>query len=263
MSSLLSVLRDGHINLFTPYGQYHFPGIHAGSPANFLGFNVVKSYLSSDYGTTASGYIHYGKISNDLGYIYIGPNFVGDVGIWSDAMDTIIDSLKDTKGIIVDIRGNGGGQDDIASAVAGRFTDNTRIYGYVKWKIMGQDHSNFTDFTLQSFTSMGNKHYTKPVAILINRYCFSAAEAALLMFKSIPGVISIGDTTGGGMGNPIVIQLPNGWTYWVPRSIEYTVDKKDIEEIGLAPDIPVQISAADSIASHDTILQRAIVELNK
>jgi hypothetical protein len=263
MSSLLNVFKDGHVNLITPYGNYSYSGWYAGHPANFLGLNIIRTYLSSDYGTAAGGYMHYGKISNNLGYIYIGTNFTGDVGAWSDAIDVIIDSLKDTKGIIVDIRNNGGGSDNLSSKVAARFTDKQRTFAYVQWKIMGPNHSNFTDYEPYTIPLIEVRHYTKPVAILINRHCFSSAEEFFLMFKSLPNVISLGDTTGGGSGNPIILTLPNGWTYWVPRWIMYTTDYKTYEGIGLAPDIPVQISTADSLASHDTILERAIFELNK
>ena len=263
MSSLLSVLKDGHVNLFTPYGNYSYAGWYAGRPANFLGLNVIKNYLSTDYGATAGGYMYYGKISTSIGYIYIGPNLIGDYNAWSSAIDMIIDTLKDTKAIIVDIRNNGGGNDNLGNAVASRFADRQRIYAYSKWRIMGTNHSAFSDYIPISITPIGIHHYTKPVALLTNRHCFSSAEGTILMFKSLPNIISIGDTSGGGSGNPIILTLPNGWTYWVPRWIQFTADKKIFEGIGLAPDIVCNISPADSAASRDAILERAILELKK
>jgi C-terminal processing protease CtpA/Prc len=263
MSSLLSVLKDGHVNLYTTYGNYSYTGWFAGHPADFLGLDVIKTYLSSDYGVTAGGYMYYGKISTDLGYIYIGPNLMGDNNTWSEAIDTIIDSLKDTKGIIVDIRNNGGGSDNLGIDVASRFADRQRTFAYYKFRIMGLNHAAFTDYTPFTIAPAGIRQYTKPVALLTNRHCFSSAEETILMFKSFPNVISIGDTSGGGSGNPVILQLPNGWSYWVSRWIEYTADKKTFEGIGLAPDIPINISAADSLASRDAVLERAILELNK
>ncbi|MGA7722536.1 MAG: S41 family peptidase [Ignavibacteriaceae bacterium] len=263
MSSLLSVLKDGHVNLYTPYGNYSYTGWFAGHPVDFLGLDVIKTYLSSDFGTTAGGYMYYGKISTDIGYIYIGPDLIGDDNTWSEAIDKIIDILKDTKGIIVDIRNNGGGSDNLGIDVASRFADQQRTFAYFRFRIMGLNHSAFTAYTPFTIAPAGINQYTNPVALLTNRHCFSSAEETILMFKSFPNVISIGDTTGGGSGNPIILQLPNGWSYWVSQWIEFTADKKTFEGIGLAPDIPVQISAADSLASRDAVLERAILELNK
>ena len=78
------------------------------------------------------------------------------------------------------------------------------------------------------------------------------------MFRSIPTVTVIGDTTGGGSANPITLQLPNGWSYRVARWIQYAADKKVFEGKGLAPNIPVWISKADSLGGKDVILERAI-----
>ena len=83
------------------------------------------------------------------------------------------------------------------------------------------------------------------------------------MFKSFPYVTTVGDTSGGGSGNPLILQLPNQWTYWVPRWIEYTADLKIYEGIGLRPDIPVWISKADSLAGRDAILERALQILRR
>ena len=75
--------------------------------------------------------MYYGKISTDIGYIYIGPDLIGDDNTWSEAIDKIIDILKDTKGIIVDIRNNGGGSDNLGIDVASRFANQQRTFAYL------------------------------------------------------------------------------------------------------------------------------------
>jgi len=165
--------------------------------------------------------------------------------------------LKDCKGIAVDIRSNGGGSDAFGNIVAGRFADQLRTYSYIRWR-SGPSHSDFTDYQAATIQPQGPRQFTKRVALLTNRRCFSSAEGTILMMKALPNVTQIGDTTGGGSANPITLTLPNGWSYRVSRWIQYTAQKTVFEGIGLPPNIPIWISPADSVAGRDAILERAI-----
>lgn len=261
MSQLLANLKDGHVNLATPFGSYYYNRWYAKYPTNFLGLNAVARYFVADYGSLAGGMMRYGKVTSDIGYLYIGPNLMGDIGVWSQAIDVVIDALKGMKGIIVDIRSNGGGNDGLGAIVASRFADQQRAYSYIRWR-QGPKHSDFTDFQAATIAPQGVFQYKGPVVLLTNRSCFSSAEGTILMFRVLPNVTSIGDTTGGGSANPIALQLPNGWSYRVSRWIQYTAQKTVFEGIGLPPDIPVRISVADSAAGRDAILERAIQRLS-
>ena len=257
MSSMLSNLKDGHVSLTSSVGTYAYTGWYSQYPTNFPGTTAVARYLSVDYGTTAGGYLRYGKIADSVGYLYIGPNLNGDPTLWSQSIDAIINTLKDCKGLIVDIRNNGGGTDGLGNIVAGRFADQLRVYSFVRWR-SGPSHSDFTDYQAETIEPQGPRQFTKPVALLTNRRCFSSAEGTILMMKALPNVTVIGDTTGGGSANPITLTLPNGWSYRVSRWIQYTAQKTVFEGTGLPPNIPLWISPADAVAGRDAILERAI-----
>lgn len=257
MSSMLSILKDGHVNLYTPYGTFAYSDWHTKYPKNFISAEAVTKYLSRDYGTLAQGYLRYGKINDSIGYIYVGPNLMGSNTEWTKAIDQIIDSLKNTKGIIIDIRNNGGGSDGLGMIIASRFYDRQRTYSYISWR-SGPKHTDFTQISPSAVQPAGKQQYLKPVALLTNRHCFSAAEGTILMFRVLPNVTTIGDTTGGGSGNPITLMLPNGWSYRLSRWIQYTADKEVFEGRGLPPKIPVSISEADFNAGKDAILEYAV-----
>jgi len=74
----------------------------------------------------------------------------------------------------------------------------------------------------------------------------------------MPYVVTIGDTTGGGAGNPIARELPNGWSYRIPRWIAYTADTTSYQGIGLPPDTTVWITPEDAAQMRDPILETAI-----
>lgn len=56
---------------------------------------------------------------------------------------------------------------------------------------------------------------------------------------TLPNVTVVGDTTGGASGNPQTIPLGNGWSFTVPRWIEFGPDRQPIEWKGVAPTIAV------------------------
>jgi C-terminal processing protease CtpA/Prc len=56
----------------------------------------------------------------------------------------------------------------------------------------------------------------------------------------------------------MIRELPAGWTYRLPQWIEYGAQKESYEGIGLAPNIVVPATEADSIAGRDVQLERAV-----
>jgi hypothetical protein len=257
MSALLENLKDGHVSLATEFGTYSYTGWYSRYPANFLGSSVISRYLSKDYGTLAGGMLRYGKISENIGYIYIGPNLIGDNTVWSQAIDQILDSLWTTRGIILDIRNNGGGNDALGNIIISRFADTKRLYSFVQFR-NGSSHADFTPLTPAYIVPLGKRQFTKPIMLLTNRRCISSAEGTILMARVLPHVTTIGDTTAGGSANPIELQLPNGWKYRISRWIQYTADQTVFEGIGLPPQIVVSISAADATIGKDRVLENAI-----
>jgi C-terminal processing protease CtpA/Prc len=55
--------------------------------------------------------------------------------------------------------------------------------------------------------------YTKPLVLLTDRFCVSAAETFTLAMHTLDGMTQIGDTTFGAFADRIIRELPNGWGY--------------------------------------------------
>ena len=254
MSSLLGNLKDGHVNLYSPYGDFAYTGWYAKYPTNFNMSDVRNRYLVRQ---SVRGAYLYGTIGDSLGYVYIGSFGNGGYG----EIDEIVGQFQSMRGVIIDVRNNGGGSSDHAEFVAQRFIDERTLIRYVQWR-NGPKHSDFTDY-IPTYIDPAGVRFTKRVALLTNRRCFSSTEDFVAALRKLPHVTVIGDTTGGGSGNPIYRELANGWTYRVPRWIGYTRDKQAYEGKGLVPDVAVWISKADSSAGRDPILQRAIDLLSR
>ena len=74
----------------------------------------------------------------------------------------------------------------------------------------------------------------------------------------LPSVTIVGDTTGGGVGNPVFRELPNGWTYRLSTETDADAQGRIMEGVGVFPDVPVPTTAADSANGIDRILEKGI-----
>jgi carboxyl-terminal processing protease len=52
----------------------------------------------------------------------------------------------------------------------------------------------------------------KLVVVLTSRSTASAVESFVMSMRVLPHTTIAGDATGGGVGDPVFRELPNGWT---------------------------------------------------
>lgn len=164
--------------------------------------------------------------------------------------DRLLTAHRDAPALILDVRMNGGGNDALAYAVAGRFTSSGRVGGYYQFR-NGLRHDAFTSMTPRAIAPRGSWQFTRPVILLTGSGAFSSAEGFVSAMRSLPNVTVVGDTTGGGSGNPSVYPLREGYGISVSRWIEYTADREPIEWRGIAPDSVVVFTDAAVVAGAD------------
>jgi C-terminal processing protease CtpA/Prc len=255
LAHMLGELHDAHVAL-TPGAEHATLRQLVGpdtATTYFVQSVVFNRYVpSSRY--SAQRHLRYGMATPTVGYISI-PSFVG--GDWSSEMDEVLDGLPAAQSIIIDVRNNVGGTYVLAAAIAGRFADRERTFGYVRRR-NGPSHDDFTDFTPETVAPAGSRQFRGPVVVLSNRKSVSTSENFILAMKSLPSVTIVGDTTAGASGAPIVRELSNGWTYQLSEWIEYTSERQTYEDVGLAPNIVVRASATDMAKNVDAVLERAI-----
>ncbi len=253
LTQMLGDLHDGHVDLVAPgVGEWGYDGWYRDRPANFDEVTAV-TYVTA-LRSAGDGNLQYGRIDQNIGYIRIR-SFAGSG--WADDIDMVIHNLALTRGIIVDIRDNTGGSTLNSDLIASRFADRERLYAQVRYR-NGPRHDDFTEWLMRYVRPGGRMQFKAPVIVLTNRRVFSAAESFVLEMRSLPHVRIAGDTTGGGSGSPITRELPNGWTYRVPRWQETPPDGRPYEGTGIVPDFNVQITKADALHRRDTILEWAI-----
>jgi len=253
LGGMLSELKDDHTNLISNFNISRFGTHHLGQD-NFDWRIVTDNYLPKNY--YISGPFAHDFIANgEIGYVRFSS--------FSDEIDKIntdfvLNRYKNTKGLILDLRENGGGSPSDMFKLLSRFVETKTLVYYSRIK-NGTNHNDFSDTEPAYVEPYDGERYKNKVVILTDRGTFSAGSFTALAAKAISNIVLIGDTTGGGLGLPNGGQLPNGWTYRFSITQALTLDKSPDYENGVPPDIHVLFDWNN--LKTDEILERAIVEL--
>jgi hypothetical protein len=253
LSAMTQELQDGHVNVVSKYFMSSYEGWFQSYPANF-NWGIIQHYYR--LGARAGDYdeIRYARLSGDrIGYIYYG-SF--NESILESELNRIFDAFKNCKGLIIDVRDNGGGSLTNSDRFASRFLDEKTLCGYIRHKT-GKGHRDFSDpYPIYLEPSKGDL-WLKPVIVLTNRRCFSAANNFVSKMRILPNVRTLGSSTGGGSGFPFTSELPNGWRLRFSASPILDLHKQHTE-FGIEPDIPVILSPDDVENNRDTLIETAI-----
>lgn len=249
LGNMLAELKDGHVNLFTSFDMGRYWGFHEHYPANYSD-TLINKYLGTDY--LISNGFKYRILDDNIGYLKC-ESFNYDIGAGN--LDNIFNYLTACRGLILDLRQNGGGMLTSAEELAARFTNETILVGYMQHKT-GKGHSDFSAMTPQYLKPGKGLRWQKQVVVLTNRQVYSAANEFVKYMKYCPKVTILGDKTGGGAGLPFSSELPNGWSVRFSACPMYDKDKQSTEA-GIDPDIQVALTAQDFLKGIDTLIEHA------
>ena len=249
LCNMLAELRDGHVNLYTASDVGRYWAWKEDYPSN-LNDEIRDSYLGTDY-RIASG-LYYRILDDNVGYI-VYKSFSSAIGEGNIA--EVLHHLRLCSGLIIDVRGNGGGQLDYAQRLASHFTNERILTGYRSHKT-GTGHSDFSDLTPEYLEPSTTVRWQKPAIVLTNRGCYSATNTFVRDMLCCPNVRTLGDSTGGGSGMPFTSELPNGWLVRFSACPQYDREKRHIE-FGIAPTIPCELKAGDVAKGEDTLIETA------
>jgi len=265
LSNIVHGINDMHVDLRTPMGEVYWKTM---IPASYPSRKIINACKYIQCGPPQRSFFEYRTCQDpDFGYMII-PTFSGQGEGLTIAderylvIDDILTQWKNMKGIIIDVRWNSGGNMINAETVAGRFADQSRVYSFRRQKI-GPGKDDFSGWKSSSVEPKGSYQFLRPVVVLTSRATSSSAEMFVMAMQVLPNVTIVGDTTGGGVGNSLYRELPNGWTYRLSTEMEADAQGRIMEGIGVFPDIPVQTTAADSANGIDRILEKGIEILRR
>ncbi len=252
-ADMLKPLRDLHVWL-TVSGAY-VPVYDRPRPSN-ANPNAYASLLGSLNGSSSS--LQWAVTPDHVGFIAIYN--------WTDSslptqFDAALEYMRNTRGLIIDVRLNGGGSEPLAQQVAARFIDQQVTYAYSQYR-NGPLHTNLTEKLPRTLSPRGPFRYDRPVIVLIGQKCMSSNESFIAMMTRAPQVVTMGDHTAGSSGNPEIIQLPLDMTVSVPQWIDYLPDGTPLDEKGITPDLPFSASADAFEGQRDDLLSAALQRMH-
>ncbi|MDR0506135.1 MAG: S41 family peptidase [Dysgonamonadaceae bacterium] len=255
LNEMLGELKDGHVNLVTPFDVGRYWKWYEDHPANYSE-ELIRKYLGTDY--RIAGGIRYRILDDNIAYLRYA-DFSSGIG--ESGLDYIIEKAGVCSGMIIDVRENGGGTLTYSDLFASRFVNEKTLTGYILHKT-GKGHNDFSDPYPKYLEPSTRLRFQKPVFVLTNRRCFSTTNDFVNAMRYCPNVTILGDTTGGGSGLPFNSELPNGWSVRFSACPMLDQNKQHIE-FGIAPDIYVAMRNDDMEKGTDTLIETARKLINR
>jgi len=168
------------------------------------------------------------------------------LGLFNDAVKTI--STKKPKGIILDLRNNPGGYLDTAVAMASQWVKE----GPVVLEQMGNGQRN-------EYPALGNPQLAGfKTIVLVNGGSASASEILAGALRDYKKATLVGEQTFGKGSVQTVQDLSDGSSIKITIAHWMTPEGDAINDKGLAPQVPVILTAADVEKNLDPQLKKAV-----
>jgi carboxyl-terminal processing protease len=184
---------------------------------------------------------------------YVRLNTFGDSAD-SDLRAAIQELLaQNPKGLILDLRYNGGGYLDQGIAVASEFLPGDQVVVYQK----------YGDGKLEEHKSTGNGIATDiPMVVLINEGSASASEIVAGALQDYGRAKLVGVTSyGKGSVQSVNMLSDNKGAVAITSAQWLTPKQRLIQSVGLTPDVYVEFTQADFDANRDPQLEAAVETL--
>jgi hypothetical protein len=292
LQGMIAPLEDAHTFLSAPKlgGERRaFSGFHdrPGSldPKGFdKAERVTNGYFPSPLQKFCEGQLELGMLGPDVAYLRIGSfaGFVPDdsfekgLVVLEAAMDVIFHDTTRWKGLIIDVRINGGGADPYGLAIAGRLT-GAEYVAYAKQARLppgfAQEHalavgsgrldpadpSNWTTPQPSVVRPSPRPGFRGEVVELTGPNSISAAETfSQGLLERVPHVVRVGQSTQGVFSDVLERGLPNGWRFGLPNE-RFVTQGKSYDRTGIPPTVTVPLYApADLVAGRDIALETAV-----
>jgi len=206
-----------------------------------------------------------------------------------DSFKRILPALKEKKALILDIRGNGGGNSEYALAIAKLITDKSYLVGpswrtrthhaaNKAWGSFNRANAKTKDYPYKNDIEMNvwenhpgdtvsTEHEQlklyRPVIILTSKKTFSAAEDFLIYLLGSKNIVRIGQASAGSSGQPLTINLPYDMKARICAKRDMLPDGTDYIGKGIIPDIEIPVKSIFSTDTKDLELEAALAHLKK
>lgn len=175
-------------------------------------------------------------------------------------VDAMFDTLMKTKAIVFDMRGYPKGT---AWSIAPRINTNKAVYGasFRRAQLPRYAESGGYYFD-QELPKTDKALYTGKTVMLIDDRAISQSEHSGLFYEMANGTKFIGSNTAGANGDVTNFPLPGGFTVGFTGHDVRHADGRQLQRVGLVPDVRVEPTIKGIREGKDEVLARAIAYIN-
>lgn len=178
-----------------------------------------------------------------------------------DEVDAMFEKVKGTRGLILDMRGYPQGT---AWKIAPRLNTRDAKIGaqfrrsQVSAFSFEEEEAGFHFSQPVPTLPEAREKYTAPTVMLIDDRAVSQSEHSGLFYEVANGTKFIGSPTAGANGDITRFSLPGGiWVMFGGHDVRHA-DGRQLQRVGLQPDIPVEPTRKGVAAGRDEVLERAV-----
>lgn len=169
--------------------------------------------------------------------------------------DHQLGALGDARGLVLDLRGNGGGSSRLGDDIVGRLITERVLYGAECFR--GRHPLRTVDGCIERSVEPRPPVAAERIAVLLDGDVASSAEQMAAALCINGRARCFGAPTAGDSGNPLPHFLPGVMLQFSNGEI-YLRDGAILDGNGIAPDVRVEVTRADVIAGRDPVLDAAV-----
>jgi hypothetical protein len=179
--------------------------------------------------------------------------------------------LRRARALVVDLRGNPGGNNRTAFDYVARLFSDPILLGKSSVKLSADvlarrphyreiyppdpARPGFARWREARIEPLARVSFAGPIAVLVDRGCYSSCESTALAFKQSGRARLYGEATGGGSANPMAVDLPHTrGKLQLPTWVFVKPDGELLEDNGVKP----HVVAADPLAPALAEIRRAL-----
>jgi len=204
-------------------------------------------------------------LRGDIAYFSLD-HFESDAGV--AAFERALPQIMQAKGLVIDVRRNGGGSTAYGERILAHLTDKPipHTMSLIRDNRSAGDGPPVMRWTApHAFRATPRPQadiFKGRVVVLTSERTFSAGEDFVLAFNALERGKTIGATTGGSTGQPKFFALPGGGTARICAKRDLLPDGSRLVGKGIAPDIDSAPTVRSIRDGSDPALERALAQLN-
>jgi C-terminal processing protease CtpA/Prc len=194
---------------------------------------------------------HFRVLTGDIGYVDLARLTIAEV-------EAMFEALGKTRAIVFDMRGYPNG----TGGVIAQRLNTRRAAAMAEFRtpiLTGRRHgADVTTRWMQRVPATAKTLYRGKVVVLIDDRAVSAAEHTCLFFEAAAGAIFVGTPTSGTDGEETYERLPGGVEMRFTGQEVLHVDGRQLQQVGIQPNIRVSPTLRGLRAGKDEVLDRAL-----